>query len=65
MYQHLILTQKLIIFDRLGLRKDDHPSALREFMKVYADVLPREDSTQMIFWPKEVLTEVDSQLLIQ
>lgn len=34
-------------------------------MKVYADVLPREDSTQLIFWPKEVLTEIDSQLLIQ
>ena len=33
-------------------------------MKVYADVLPREDSTQLIFWPKEVLTEIDSQLLI-
>jgi len=42
------------------LRKDDSPSAFREFMKVYADVLPREDSTQLIFWPKEVLTEIDS-----
>jgi hypothetical protein len=41
LYQHLILTQKLIMFDRIGLRKDDQPSSLKEFMKVYADILPR------------------------
>ena len=40
------------------------PSAYLEFIKAYTEVLPREDLTQMIFWPKHILTEIDSQILI-
>jgi hypothetical protein len=29
------------------------------------DILPREDLTSLIFWPKHILTEIDSQLLIR
>ena len=28
-------------------------------------MVPREDLTQLIFWPKKILTEIDSQYLIQ
>ena len=44
---------------------EKHHSSYKEFLKSYVDVLPREDLTSLIFWPKHVLTEVDSQLLIQ
>jgi len=29
------------------------------------DAMPRSDLTQIIFWPKQILTDLDSQLLIQ
>ena len=32
-------------------------------MKSYIDTLPKEDLTSFIFWPQEVLVEVDSQNL--
>lgn len=69
LYQHLILTQKLIIYDRIDSNPSEagekHHSSFKEFLKSYIDVLPREDLTQLIFWPKHVLTEIDSKLLIQ
>ena len=40
-------------------------SSYKEFLKSYMDVLPREDLTSLIFWPKNVLTEIDSDMLVQ
>ena len=69
LYQHLILTQRMLITDRIDTsvanQQVREPSAYLEFLKSYMDVLPRDDMTQLIFWPKHILTEIDSQLLIQ
>ena len=55
------MTQKFIIYDRIDYSKTTEPSAYNEFLKAYTDIIPREDLTQLIFWPKHILTEIDSQ----
>lgn len=64
LYQHLILTQKLLIYDRFEQKFGSEASSHNEFIRAYTNVLPREDMTQLIFWPKHILTEIDSGLLI-
>jgi hypothetical protein len=59
-----MLTQKLIMYDRLERESGADASSHSEFVKAYTNILPREDLTQLIFWPKHVLTEIDSSLLI-
>lgn len=54
-----MLTQKILIMDRMGERE----SVYDEFLNSYLDLLPRNDMTQLLFWNKNVLTEIDSEIL--
>lgn len=64
LYQHLMLTQKFILYQRIDYNRSEEQSSYKQFLRSYVDILPREDLSQLIFWPKHILTEIDSQLLI-
>eukprot|EP00347_Sterkiella_histriomuscorum_P016609 403352531 len=56
LFQHLMLTQKLILLER----QTESVTVEENYMSSYLDLLPREDMTQLLFWNKNVqLTKND------
>ena len=57
LYQHLIMTQKLIVLDRMNT---DGQSVYSNLIKSYIKQVPREDLTQLVFWNRNVMNQIDS-----
>lgn len=61
MYHHLLLAQKLIAASRLDSR-ESKPSAM--LIRQWINALPTSDLSNMLYWDKQQLIEVDSPNLI-
>ncbi|CDW87175.1 set domain protein [Stylonychia lemnae] len=59
LYQHLMLTQKLLMIDR----KQFTETASDQLMQAYLDIVPRDDMSTLIYWNRKVLNEIDSETL--
>ena len=56
LYNHIILTQKLIMI----CRKNSDWGVVDNMIKSYMDTLPMNDLSTLIYWDKSTLNEIDS-----
>lgn len=61
MYHHMLLAQKLLASTKLDPR-ESRPSAM--LIRSWVSALPTNDLTNMLYWEKQQLIEVDSPSLI-
>ena len=61
MYHHMLLAQKLLASSKLDPR-ESRPSAM--LIRSWVNALPTTDLTNMLYWQKPQLIEVDSPNLI-
>ena len=55
-----MMTQKLIVLDRMT---PEGKNAHSNLIKAYINQVPREDLSQLIYWSRDVMNEIDSQNL--
>jgi hypothetical protein len=60
-YHHMLLAQKLLAATRMD-GKESAPSAM--LIRNWINALPTSDLTNMIYWDKKTLIEIDSPNLV-